>query len=181
MTQDELIAQTKQLIESFDDEDALGKYAEACEFVRVYGGAENFFLDTLEQHDPFKTYNAVEFARSVLQSFLDYLEAGLLTEVSPERRAQLDIVSDYLEMSSALLATNGVHAAAPAMLIGATLEEFLRTWVEAEELPLNGLKPGIEAYSQVFNRKLDWQARMGKTLHPGPVSEITLLMVNGMK
>jgi hypothetical protein len=35
-------------------------------------------------------------------------------------------------------------------LIGATLEEFLRTWVEAEGLPLGNRKLGLETYSQVL-------------------------------
>jgi hypothetical protein len=36
------------------------------------------------------------------------------------------------------------------MLIGATLEEFLRTWVETEGLSLGTRKPGLETYSQVL-------------------------------
>ena len=150
MNRDELIDQTKRLISRFNDDNAFGRYAEACEFLRMYGGPRNSFLATLEQHDPLKTANPIGFARSVLRSFLDYLEAGLYAEVSPERRAHLDIVSDFLEMSNALLETNGVHPGAPAMLIGAPLEEFLRTWVKAEGLPFVGLKPGIETYSQIL-------------------------------
>ena len=36
------------------------------------------------------------------------------------------------------------------MLIGATLEEFLRTWVEAESLSIGNRKPGLETYSQAL-------------------------------
>lgn len=43
-----------------------------------------------------------------------------------------------------------MHPAAPVVLVGATLEEFLRTWVEAESLPLGNRKPGLEAYSQLL-------------------------------
>jgi len=149
MNRDELVAQTKRLIKTFNNLDALGRYAEACEFLRMYGGPRNSFLAALDQHSPLKP-DAIIFARDVLQSFLDYLEAGLLEEVSPERRAQLDTVSDYLEMSNTLLETNGVHPAAPAMLIGATLEEFLRNWIETVGLAINDVKPGIDTYSKIL-------------------------------
>ena len=43
-----------------------------------------------------------------------------------------------------------MHPAAPAVLIGATLEEFLRTWVEAQGMPLGSRKPGLETYSQLL-------------------------------
>jgi hypothetical protein len=150
MNRDELIAHAKRLIQTISDDNAYGKYAEIREFLRIYGGPRNSFLSSLEQQDPFELPNPGEFARSVLQSFVDYLEAGLHAGVSPERRAQLDVVSDFLEMANILLETNGVHPAAPAMLIGATLEEFLRTWVEAEGLSLSERKPGIETYSQLL-------------------------------
>lgn len=53
-------------------------------------------------------------------------------------------------MAHTLLESKNVHPAAPAVLIGATLEEFLRTWSEAEALPLGSRKPGLEAYSQLL-------------------------------
>jgi hypothetical protein len=48
------------------------------------------------------------------------------------------------------LDAKGVHPAAPIVLIGATLEEFLRTWVEAEGISLGNRKPSLDAYSQVL-------------------------------
>lgn len=150
MNQEELITHTKRLIQKVNDDNVFGMYAEVREFLRTYGGPKNAFLASFEQKDPLKQYDPANAIRSVLESFLDYLEAGLHAEVSPERRAQLDVVSDFLEMANTLLETAGVHPAAPAMLIGATLEEFLRTWVEAEGLTLGSRKPGIEAYSQVL-------------------------------
>jgi hypothetical protein len=45
------------------------------------------------------------------------------------------------------LETKGVHPAGAAVLIGATLEEFLRTWIESESLSIGPRKPGLEAYS----------------------------------
>jgi hypothetical protein len=86
-------------------------------------------------------------AARIMESYIDYLKAGLAGAVTPERRAQLDVVSDFLEQAHQLLESSGVHPAAPAVLIGATLEEFLRTWVEAAGLSVGNRKPGLESYS----------------------------------
>jgi hypothetical protein len=45
-----------------------------------------------------------------------------------------------------MLESNSYHPAAAAVLIGASLEEFLRNWVEADGLSIGNAKPGIDAY-----------------------------------
>ena len=87
---------------------------------------------------------------STLDSFTEYLQAGLSAGESPERRAQLDVVSDLLGQANSLLDDNRYHPAAAAILIGASLEESLRTWVEAEELSIQNAKPGIDAYCRTL-------------------------------
>lgn len=85
-----------------------------------------------------------------LENFRSYVEAELRGEVTPARRAQLDVVSDFLEQARTLLEAKVVHPAAPIVLVGATLEEFLRTWVESEGISLGNRKPSLDAYSQVL-------------------------------
>jgi hypothetical protein len=46
--------------------------------------------------------------------------------------------------------SKGIHPATPAVLIGAALEEFLRTWVEAEGLSLGNTNPGLDAYGKIL-------------------------------
>lgn len=158
MEVDELIAHTKRILDKVrNDESIIGVYAEACELIRMNAGAKSAHLATLESRSPAKAYHAVykylrtaETVRAILQSFLDHIESGLHQGISPERKAQLDVVSDFLDMAHSLLETKGVHPATAAVLIGATLEEFLRTWVDTEGLSLAGRKPGLEAYSQVL-------------------------------
>ena len=87
---------------------------------------------------------------SLVDSFIEYLQAGLATGISPERQAQLDVVSDLLGQANSLLEETKYHPAAAAILLGASLEEFLRTWVEAESLPIGKSKPGIDAYSKAL-------------------------------
>lgn len=154
MNRNELIEHTKRIMQKVQNPDLIsGTYAQVCEFLRLYAGPNNAFLESVKQWEPRHIMDdkyAAKKIYSILQSFLEHVEAGLHEEISPERRAQLDVVSDYLEMAHSLLETKGVHPAAPAVLIGATLEEFLRTWVEEASLSLGNRKPGLENYSQVL-------------------------------
>ena len=153
MEREELIEQTKRLIrKAANYQSVVGIYAEVCEFLRIYAGPKSSFLETVKMYNPMDVSReyAAEQISTILTSFLDHVEAGLHQGISPERRAQLDVVSDFLEIAHNLLETKGVHPAAPAVLVGATLEEFLRTWVENEGLSLGNRKPGLETYSQVL-------------------------------
>lgn len=84
---------------------------------------------------------------SILESFICHIENGLLDGVSIERKAKIDVVSDYLDQAQILLESKDVHPAGPAVIIGASLEEFLRSWVEEANLPLNNKKPSIDSYT----------------------------------
>ena len=126
--------------------------AQVTEFLRVYSGPKNAFYQEVSQVDSRRLLDneTVEKLVAILDSFTQYVEAGLHTGISPERRAQLDVVSDFLEQAHQLLETKGVHPAAPAVLIGATLEEFLRTWVENDGLSLGSKKPSLQSYASVL-------------------------------
>jgi hypothetical protein len=63
---------------------------------------------------------------------------------------QTDVVSDFLDQATTLLNTKEVHPAAPTMIVGAALEEFLRNWVEEAGLSLQGKKPSIDAYAKTL-------------------------------
>lgn len=122
-----------------------GVSAQITEFLKIVGPRSSF-LEAAQQ-----TFGSVEYWREslleVLSAFRSHLEAGLSGQVSPKRQAQMEIVSDFLEQSRVLLETKGVHPASPIVLAGATLEEFLRNWVEGEGLPLGSRKPSIDAYA----------------------------------
>ena len=151
----ELIKQSKDLQERIkryggDSEEgnlADAAKAQACEFLRTYSGPKSAFLKQAEAAQGYSGY-VVTTLDAILRSYVEYLTAGLATGNSPERRAQLDVVSDYLGQAHSLLEDDSHHPAAAAMVIGASLEEFLRTWVEAETLSLGGTKPGIDAYAK---------------------------------
>ncbi len=128
-------------------EGAIGEAAKAqvCEFLRTYAGPKSAFLKQAEEAGGYTVY-IVTTLDAIIASFVQYLEAGLAAGISPERRAQLDVVADILGQAHSLLQDDRQHPAAAAMLIGASLEEFLRTWVEADNLSIGSAKPGIDAY-----------------------------------
>ena len=123
-----------------------GAKAQVCEFLRMYAGPKSAFL---EQAETVRVHVLTQLD-SILGAFTEYLQAGLSAGESPERRAQLDVVSDLLGQANSLLEDNRYHPAAAAILIGASLEESLRTWVESEALSIGNAKPGIDAYCKVL-------------------------------
>ncbi len=126
-----------------------GARAQVSEFMRNYAGPKSSFYLAVAKPKGLAPH-LVKQLIYIVNSFVQYVEAGLHTGISPERRAQLDVISDFLEQAHQLLETKGVHPAAPAVLIGATLEEFLRTWVEYDGLSLGSKKPSLQNYASVL-------------------------------
>ena len=157
MDTEEIIREAQRLearIREYPQRYPHGAYGEAaqaqvCEFLRNYAGLKSAFL---KQAEAVRKYpdDYLPTLVSIVQSFIEYLQAGLATGVSPERQAQLDVVSDLLGQANSLLEDAKYHPAAAAILLGACLEEFLRTWVEAESLSIGNSKPGIDAYSKAL-------------------------------
>ncbi|NJC97401.1 MAG: hypothetical protein C3F07_10120 [Anaerolineales bacterium] len=74
----------------------------------------------------------------------------MLDGITMERRAQIDVVSDFLSQAERLLSTKNVHPAAPTVIIGASLEEFLRNWIEEVGLSLGNKKLSLDAYATIL-------------------------------
>lgn len=123
--------------------------AQVCEFLRQYAGPKSAFVKRAEASEGYDSYRVATLT-AILDAFVEYLSAGLAAGLSLERRAQLDVVSDVIGQAQSLLDDNKQHPAAAAMLIGAALEEFLRTWVEAAGLSIGKSKPGIDAYAKAL-------------------------------
>lgn len=157
MNTNELIQQAKALrrrIQAYARDGTEGSpgdaaQAQVCEFLRQYAGAKSAFVKQAELAQGYDSYR-VNTLTAILDSFVEYLEAGLATGLSPERRAQLDVVSDILGQAQLMLENESYHPAAAAVLVGASLEEFLRNWVESAGLSIGNAKPGIDAYCKVL-------------------------------
>lgn len=126
-----------------------GVQAQIVEFMKQVVGPKSSFVQMAGNAGGVAGYYAM-MLDAALEALKAHIEAGLLQEVSPTRRAQLDVVSDFLEQAQLLLGSKSVHPAAPIVIIGATLEEFLRTWIEEAGFSLGQRKPSLDAYAQVL-------------------------------
>ena len=154
MQTEEIIAHANELIclaNALGKEDYAkfrGVHARVSDFLISFAGKNNSFLSQIEEGSlPGDRAKAGQYLVEILRAYIAHLQAGLIRGLSPKRQAEIDVTSDFLDQAQGLLKSNKVHPAAPAVLIGAALEEFLRNWVEDVGLSLGNKKPGLEAYS----------------------------------
>jgi hypothetical protein len=151
MNTDDLIKQAERIIESGRESAGAGALAEAMEFLRVYAGEKSAFFKQLSTVNPhWIDERIMSNVVSTLEAFIRYAQNDLLEGVSIERKAQIDVVSDFLDQSNTLLNSKEVHPAAPTVIIGAALEEFLRNWIEEADLNLEGKKPSLDSYAKLL-------------------------------
>jgi len=154
MNTDDLIKQARRIIESSRQSSGPGVLAEAMEFLRVYAGEKSAFLRHLSKVDhSWADEYIIKYVVSNLEAFIRYVENGLLECVSIERKAQIDVVSDFLDQANTLLGSKEVHPVAPTVIIGAALEEFLRNWIEEGGLSLGGKRPSLDSYAKVLREE----------------------------
>ena len=150
MEKSDLLKQSDRILQKFDQ----NGISEAIEFLRVYAGERSSFYKGISKLDPRTFWNTsvVTTARGFIQGFRNYVENDLNQGISLERKVQIDTVSDFLEQANTLLNSSGVHPAAPCMIIGASLEEFLRNWVEEANLKING-SSSIDSYAKALKEE----------------------------
>jgi hypothetical protein len=154
MTREEILAHCARIITDARERPH-GGLVQAREFLRVMVGEESSFFKTLAQIQSRATdAHKSNRVNEVLNSFSQFVDSGLLRSISLEREIQIDTVSDYLEQAENLLNDKKVHPAAPAVIIGASLEEFLRNWLEEEGSDLTIIKNSIDGYTSEL-RKLN--------------------------
>ncbi|TDX09726.1 hypothetical protein [Flavobacterium sp. S87F.05.LMB.W.Kidney.N] len=152
MTKEELITNIDRLITTTSQSPG-GGLAQSIEFLKNYIGKDNSFLKTLEKINPFGHNSGISVEVStILKALKGYVENDLLRKISLEREIQIETVSDYLEQAESLLNDKGVHPAAAAVLIGASLEEFLRNWLEDLEFDISTIKNSLDAYTQELKK-----------------------------
>lgn len=127
-----------------------GLQAQLVDFFRRFSGISSPFAKTAESLTTGADAYRANILVSIVEAFVDQARTGLLKGVSPEMKGRLDAVSDLLDQANTLLSEKGIHPAAPTVLIGASLEEFLRTWSEREGLALGNRKPGLTSFAQIL-------------------------------
>lgn len=153
MTKEQISEQSKRII-NLTRTNAQGGLTQAVEFLRIYAGESTSFYKILSEinvraTDAYKS----NYVLNVLTSFIQYVENDLLRSISLEREIQIETVSDYLSQAENLLNDKNVHPAAPAVLIGASLEEFLRNWLEEIGFDITTIKNSLDAYSSELRKQ----------------------------
>jgi hypothetical protein len=153
MNKEEIINQAKRIIKETET-NSYGGLAQSKEFLKTYGGKDNHFHSMLDKIGGATSSSFIKSkVTSVLLSFIKYAENDLTRNISLEREIQIETVSDYLEQAENLLNDKKVHPAAPAVIIGASLEEFLRNWLEESGFDLLNIKSSLDAYSTELRRQ----------------------------
>ena len=149
MGKEEIIKQAQRILEETQN-NYRGSLAQAKELIKNILGVNSSFFQEL---DKIKFNRSVPTAtrdgvRHVLKSFINYVHNDLLYHTSFERKIQIETVSDYLDQARILLEKKGIHPAAPAVIIGASLEEFLRNWLEETGSDMGEIKPNLDSYAK---------------------------------
>lgn len=130
----------------------IAKLTETLEFFRMYIGESNSFYRQLKEIPKVSGTDSLRrnMVESVLTGYLNYLQKDLEVGLSFQKRIQVDTVSDFLDQANSILNDNKLHPASACVIIGAALEEFLRLWVEDENLLENNLKKSIDSYAKLL-------------------------------
>lgn len=134
-------------------------YITTIQFVKNYIGDETEFYKTLNQYSSSKsTGNETDkawAAKKVLKSIKDYLSLNLDIYKTERYNIKLDIISDFMLQAVELANEKKYHPAAAGILMGASLEEFLKKLAEQKGIDLSDIKMTIDPISKkLYDEKI---------------------------
>jgi hypothetical protein len=94
----------------------------------------------------------ISYVAGALEQWVRFCEDGLATALPFAAQARVEAASDLMDQAAQLLEDGSIHPAAAAMLIGAALEELLRSMCIAEGATWVG-KPGISSYAEALRSR----------------------------
>ena len=151
MTKEEILNWAKKIKPNREETIFRGYVAEIKEVITAYCGKKNSYYEELSSV-PLAWHGYIEgIATDILKRFINAVENDLITS-SFERNIKNDVVNDYLEQAHYLLENSKVHPGSVAMIIGSSLEEFLRNWVEEQGFSLDDQKPSIDTYAKILKQ-----------------------------
>lgn len=129
------------------------------QFVKNYIGENTEFYKTLSDYSQRKgSGNETEkgwAAKKVLKSLKDYLKLNLDLHQTEKYNIKIDIISDFMIQALELSSNKKFHPAAAGILMGASLEEFLKELAEEKKIDLTGIKPTIDPVSkELYSNKI---------------------------
>ena len=110
--------------------------AELLNLIQAYAGKSNSFYDATEKIK-ITAILSDDYLESMIASFIRSVEQDVISKVSFERKIKIEIVNDYLVQAEE---------------IGASLEEFLRTWVSEQNLDYSQ-KASMDSYAKALRSK----------------------------
>lgn len=163
MTNQELISAIEKIENTMSDDPSQWTYysqevyfIQTIQFVRTYFGTETEFYGRLEvNRKDTQASNANDrwfVAKTVLEAIKNYLSNDLEVWETTSYKIKNDVVSDLLQQANTLLEKTDVHPAAGIILIGATLEEFLRILVDKHSLSLPPNKNSMSVYADALSK-----------------------------
>lgn len=126
--------------------------ATAIEFLRRFapGSAFTSAAETALENS-FHDSGAIGDVAGQLRNWVRFVHDGLAGLQPFSVRARIEAATDLMEQVQGLLEDRAIHQAAPVVLAGAALEEFLRAMWEATDEPLEG-HPSISKYAEALRR-----------------------------
>lgn len=123
----------------------------SIEFLRIHAGGTDFYSHI---DDLFTTQVGANAAllgvADLLERWTAFHQSGMTAAIPFAAQARIEAATDLMEQVQLLLDDSQVHPAAPVMLAGAALEEFLRSMLAAHpEATVTG-KPALNSYSQAL-------------------------------
>ncbi|WP_422354069.1 hypothetical protein [Roseivirga pacifica] len=127
------------------------------QFIKIYIGEESEFYKTLDHYKEFNDIGSEidkgQAAKKVLKSVKDYLSIGLEIEKSENYQIKIDVISDFINQAIQLVHDQKYHPAAAGILMGASLEEFLKQLAEKNNIDLKTTKKSIDPISKKLYEK----------------------------
>jgi hypothetical protein len=122
------------------------------QFIKNYIGQDTEFYRTLNEYGSTKVSGSETdkawAAKKVLKSIKDYLHLNLDLNKTEAYNIKIDIISDFMVQAIELASDKKFHPAAAGILMGASLEEFLKKLAEEKEIDLTGIKLTIDPISK---------------------------------
>jgi hypothetical protein len=123
-----------------------GELGRAVEFLRLKAGQRShFYTGAVDVAKWAAVDRAGGVIADLLDGWVDMAQRGYV-DAPHEVAARVTAATDLMEQVELLLADRRVHPAAPVVLAGAALEEYLRSIVAATGATVKG-KPGISSYA----------------------------------
>lgn len=123
------------------------------QFVKNYIGVDSEFYSILSKNKGVRGNSATSStqawaARKVLKSIKDYLNLDLDIHKNEKYVTKVDVINDFMEQAVILNTNKKFHPAAAGILLGASLEEFLKRLAELHKIELDGEKLSIDTISK---------------------------------